>query len=81
MKRIILVGVVGCALLGGAAGTAGAQGIPLTPSDVDVSAGSAEALGNAVGTGSVNIGVPLAGLGAAFGSGYANGVLSTLSAQ
>ncbi|MFE3195288.1 hypothetical protein ACFXHA_40245 [Nocardia sp. NPDC059240] len=89
MKRIILVGAAACALFGINAGTAAAQGIPLTASDVDTpSSGSAESLGNALGVGTVYgagagalLGSAAAGLGAQFAGGYLNGVLSTLSAH
>ncbi|MEU1210592.1 hypothetical protein [Nocardia sp. NPDC005825] len=81
MKRTILVGIASAALLGAGIGTAAADGIPLTtPVDLPVTSGSASELGNAIGTGSVDLTALGAGLGSAFGGGYANGVLSTLSA-
>ncbi|MFE3195054.1 hypothetical protein ACFXHA_39030 [Nocardia sp. NPDC059240] len=83
MKRTILVGFAACALLGAGMGTAAADGIPLTTgADVDlISTGSAGDLGNAIGAGSVNAGSAGAGLGSAFGGGYLDGVLSSLSAH
>ncbi|MEU0538345.1 hypothetical protein [Nocardia sp. NPDC005978] len=88
MKRTILVGVAACAFLGGIAGTAGAEGVPLTasevdaaPADVPVTTGSAEDLGNAIGAGSVSTGSTAAQLGSAFGNGYWDGVLGSLSAS
>ncbi|WP_067564378.1 hypothetical protein [Nocardia acidivorans] len=81
MKRTILVGVAACALLGGVAGTAAAEGLPLTASEVDITPGSAADLGNVIGAGSVNAGSSAATLGSAFGGGYWDGVLSSLSAH
>ncbi|MRH93498.1 hypothetical protein GFY24_39890 [Nocardia sp. SYP-A9097] len=81
MKRTILVGAAACALLGAATGTAAAQGIPLTASEVDITPGSASDLGNAVGAGSVNAGSSAAALGSAFSGGYWEGVFSSLSAH
>ncbi|WP_327145372.1 hypothetical protein [Nocardia sp. NBC_01327] len=81
MKRTILVGAAAFALLGGAVGTAAAEGIPLTAQNVDITPGSAADLGNAIGTGSVDTGSTAAALGSAFGGGYAGGVLGSLSAH
>lgn len=78
MKRTILIGATACALFGAVTGTAGAEGIPLTASDVDLSPGSAEDLGNAVGAGSVNAGSTAAALGSAFGGGYVGGALGEI---
>ncbi|WP_405484088.1 hypothetical protein [Nocardia sp. NBC_00511] len=81
MKRTILVGAAAFALLGGAMGTAAADGLPLTTAgDVDLTDGSAADLGNAIGAGSVTAGSAAASLGSAFGGGYWGGVLSSLSA-
>ncbi|BAW08700.1 hypothetical protein D6158_27385 [Nocardia seriolae] len=77
------MGVAALALLGAGGGTASADA--LTLSDVDISPGSAADLGNAVGTGSVDVGSAALVLGGAFGSGYAGGalgeILSSLSAR
>lgn len=81
MKRVILVGAVVFAALGAGVGTAGAEGIPVTPQGADVDTGSAKDLGNAVGAGSVDAGSSAAALGSAFGGGYLGGVLSGLSSQ
>ncbi|MEV6066156.1 hypothetical protein AB0L82_06355 [Nocardia sp. NPDC052001] len=81
MKRTILVGATALAFLGGVAGTAAAEGLPLNAQEVDITPGSASDLGNVIGAGSVNTGSTAANLGSAFSGGYLDGVLSSLSAH